>query len=131
MELNVLSQPLIKFERNYSVIEKDALAIIYGIRKFQQFLCGRRFTFLTDHQLLTSLFGSKTTMPAVAASRIQRWAIKLLAYQGMISGTVNPNRMQMQTRYPDFRVKQQMFVNTLIPAKHQETVLAELHLNHP
>ena len=54
-----------------------ALAIIYGIRKFQQFLCGRRFTFLTDHQLLTSLFGSKKTMPAVAASRIQRWAIKL------------------------------------------------------
>ena len=39
--------------------------------------------------------------------------------------------MQMQTRYPDFRVKQKMFVYTLIPAKHQGTVLAEVHLNHP
>ena len=38
--------------------------------------------------------------------------------------------MQMQTRYPDFRVKQKMFVYILIPAaKHQGTVLAELHLN--
>ena len=38
--------------------------------------------------------------------------------------------MQMQTRYTDFHVKQKMLVYTLTLAKHQVTVLAELHLNH-
>ena len=75
------SRSLTKSERNNSVIEKEALAIILGIRKFQQFLYGRRITLLTDYQPLTLLFGSKKAIPAVAASRIQRWAIQLSPYQ--------------------------------------------------
>ena len=75
------SRSLTKSDSNYSVIEKEALAIIFGIRKFQQFLYGRRFTLLTDQQPLTLLFGSKKAIPAVAASRIQRWTIQLSAYQ--------------------------------------------------
>ncbi|PFX16881.1 Uncharacterized protein K02A2.6 [Stylophora pistillata] len=75
------SRSLTKSERNYSVIEKEALAIIFGIRKFQQFLYGRRLTLLTDHQSLSLLFGSKKAIPAVAASRIQRWAMQLSVYQ--------------------------------------------------
>ena len=74
------SGSLTKSERNYSVIEKDALAVIFGIRKFQQFLYDRKFTLGTDDQPLALLFGSKA-IPAVAASRIQRWAIQLSAYQ--------------------------------------------------
>ena len=72
---------LSKSERKYSVIEKEALAIIFGVRKFQQFLYGRRFTLMTDHLPLTLLFGPKKEIPAVAASRIQRWAMQLSAYQ--------------------------------------------------
>lgn len=75
------SRSLTNSEWNYSVIKKEALAITFGIRKFQQFLYGRRFSLLTNHQPLTLLFGSKKAIPAVAASRIPSWAIQLSAYQ--------------------------------------------------
>ena len=44
------------------------------------FLYDRRFTLLTVYQPLTLLFGSKKAIPAVAASSIKRWAIRLSAY---------------------------------------------------
>ena len=75
------SRSLTPAEKNFSVIENEALAIIFAIRKFQQFLYGRRFTLLTDHQPLTLLFGPKKGIPPIAASRLQRWAIQLSVYQ--------------------------------------------------
>lgn len=85
MVLDEKSQPYVTINTHlglyWSVIEKEALAIIFGIRKFQQYLYGRRFSLLTYHQPLTLLFGSKKAIPAVAASHIQRWAIQLSAYQ--------------------------------------------------
>ena len=69
---------------NHSVIEKEALAIIFGIRKFQQFLYGCSFTLITDHQPLTYLFGPQKGIPPIAASQLQRWVIQLSAYQYVI-----------------------------------------------
>ena len=75
------SRSLTKTERNNSVIEKEALAIIFGIRKFQQYLYGKKFTLLTDHQPLALLLGPKRRIPPIAALCLQRWAIQLSAYQ--------------------------------------------------
>ena len=66
-------------EKNYSQIE-EALPVIFGIQKFHEYLYGQRFTLTTDHQPLTTILGPKTGIPVLAASRLQRWAIKWSAY---------------------------------------------------
>ena len=65
----------------YSQLEKEGLAIVYGVKKFHSCLYGRRFTIHSDHQPLCHLFGSKKEIPPMVASRIQRWALTLSAYE--------------------------------------------------
>ena len=74
------SRTLSKSEQNYSQIEKEALSIVFGIKKFHLYLYGRTFSLLTDHKPLTTIFGPKRGIPTVAAARMQRWALLLGAY---------------------------------------------------
>ena len=68
-------------EMNYvSQIEKEALSLIYGIQKFHQYLYGRLFVLVTDHQPLLSILGPKKGIPPLAAARMQQWTLLLLAY---------------------------------------------------
>ena len=75
------SRILNKAERNYSQIEKEALALIFGVKRFHKYLFGRRFTLVTDHKPLLSILGATSEVPSMAAARMQRWGIFLSAYQ--------------------------------------------------
>ena len=74
------SQTLSQAERNYAQIEREALALIFGVKKFNQYLYGRQFTLVTDHQPLCKLFGHKEEVHLLAATLMQRWALILSVY---------------------------------------------------
>ena len=73
-------------EQNYAQLEKEVLALIFGIQKFHRYLYDRKFTFITDHNPLTTILGSKKGIPSLAATRLQRWAILLSAYDNSYNG---------------------------------------------
>ena len=68
-------------EKKYSQLEKEALAIVFSVNKFHQYLHGRQFSICSDYQLLKYLFNESTQTPVTATSRIQRWAFRLGAYK--------------------------------------------------
>lgn len=75
------SRTLTSSERNYAQGEKEALAIIFGLKRFHRYLYGRSFSLYTDHQPLVGILGQDKPIPTLAAARIQRWAVTLSAYQ--------------------------------------------------
>lgn len=75
------SRSMSQAERNYAHIEKEALAIIFGVKKFHKYLYGRSFVIITDHQPLTIIFEARHHSSAVAAARVHRWAIFLSNYR--------------------------------------------------
>ncbi|XP_005093140.1 uncharacterized protein K02A2.6-like [Aplysia californica] len=79
-----VSKTLTQTQRRYSQIQKEALAIIFGLNKFHQFLYGRRFILVTDHKPLIALFGPTKPIPALAENRLARWALTLSQYDHSI-----------------------------------------------
>ena len=74
------SRTLTKAELNYSHLDKEGLAIIFGIKKFHQYLQGHHFSIKTDHKPLTHIFRETRGTPTMVSGRIQRWALTLGGY---------------------------------------------------
>ena len=75
------SRTLSASEQNYAQLEKEALSLIFGVKKFHQYLYGRKFTLVTDHKPLMAILGLKKGVPSLAAARLQHWAVLLSAYK--------------------------------------------------
>lgn len=79
------SKTLSASEKNYSQLHREALALVFGAKKFHKYIYGQKNVLLqTDHQPLAVIFGSKRGTPSLAAARLQRWALILSAYDFQI-----------------------------------------------
>ncbi|XP_031338141.1 uncharacterized protein LOC116167045 [Photinus pyralis] len=123
------SRTLSSAEKSYSQIDKEALAIVYGVKKFHQFLYGRSFTLLTDHKPLISIFGDKKGIPIFAASRLQRWSVILFTYNfkiKFINSESNGNADALSRLPIEINVRDEvdlghiLYIEENIPINHQD-----------
>ena len=69
------SKKLSDTELNYSTIEKECLAVVWGIKRFHMYLYGVCFVLQTDHEPLKYMNSAKFTN-----NRLMRWAVFLQSY---------------------------------------------------
>ena len=67
-------------ERRYAQVDREALAVAFGTRKFHLYVSGRHFTIVTDHKPLLGLLDATKATPAVCSPRILRWSVHLGGY---------------------------------------------------
>jgi len=70
-----LSRKLTPTEQNYSTIERELLAIIYGVSKYKHYVFGSPFTIITDHKPLQYL-----SRMSEHNSRLLRYSLILSQY---------------------------------------------------
>ena len=76
-----VSRTLAQAKKQYSQLEKEALAIVFVVKHFHQYLFGNHFTLYSDHKPLERLLNESAPIPQMASSRIQHWALTLSTYQ--------------------------------------------------
>ena len=118
------SRSLSETEKKYSQIKKEALSLVWGVKKFQTYLEGRHFTLVTDHQPLKYIMDPGKAVPVTAAARIQRWCLFLgaFAYSIEFRGTKQHANCDGLSRLPQPRApvdkpdEVEMFHTTVIEA---------------
>ena len=85
------SRTLAPAERRYSQLDKEALAIIFGLKHFHQYH-GRHFVIYSDHKPLMHIFNAYKAIPTMASARLQHWSLMLSSYDYKIQYRPGPEQ---------------------------------------
>ena len=69
------SRKLVGRKIRYSMMDRECLGIVWGIKKFAMYLYGKQFSLQIDHRPLQFLSASQ-----FESYRIMRWALALQSY---------------------------------------------------
>ena len=70
------SRTFSKSEARYSTVEKEAAAIMDGVRKWSHFLHGKHFTLITDQRAVSFMF-NPSRLGKIKIMKIQTWRAEL------------------------------------------------------
>ena len=118
-----------KPECQYSVIQRECLAVVYALKQFRHYLLGRPFKLVTDHAPLQWLSAQKME------GLLCRWALALQEYNFSIvyrKGSQNANADALSRR--DYSVVQsavtmtssESISNELRTAQHNDPILQKI-----
>ena len=109
------SRTLAPAEKRDAQLDREGLAILFGVTKFHKYVYGRDFEIQSDHMPLLGLMSEDKLISPLASARIQRWALTLSNYQYHLrykQGVQNSNavhsvdyRYQLLRRKFQFRLK--------------------------
>ncbi|GFY66042.1 transposon Tf2-11 polyprotein [Trichonephila inaurata madagascariensis] len=89
------SRTLNNAERNYTVTERECLAVVWALNKFRTYLGAMPIKVITDHAALTRLTHGKNL-----SSRMIRWVLKLAEFN-----IEWEHKMRWRTFYPETLLK--------------------------
>ena len=124
------SRTLSSTERNYSVIQRECLAIIFALKQFRHYLLGCKFLLLTDHSPLQWLSSQK--MEGLLA----RWALAAQEYDFTITyrkGTENQNADALSRQFEHVNIHSAAtsascsFIKDVKLQQHQDPIVCQLY----
>ena len=133
------SKSLSDIETRYACIERELLAIVFGVQRFHTYLYGRSFKVITDHKPLVMILQK----PLVSAPpRLQRMLLKLQGYnfkleyqpgkELVVADTLSrlPNSTEHETIDLDVRVDHVRFqtdrLNSIRESTQNDPILKQL-----
>ena len=63
MPIAYASRTLNVVEKRYSQLDKETAAIMFGVKRFHQYLYGRKFSIVSDHKPLQYLLNENKAVP--------------------------------------------------------------------
>lgn len=69
-----VSRSLTESEMNYSQLDREALAIIFAVSRFYNYVYGRHFYLVTDNAPLSRIFAENRSLPQMTSARLLRYA---------------------------------------------------------
>ena len=87
--ITFVSKQLINAERNYTTTEREALAMVFSVKKYRHYLCINKVIFFVDHMALRYLVNKPDL-----SGRLARWILLLTKFDYTIQ--YKPGKMHLQ-----------------------------------
>ncbi|GKG11146.1 reverse transcriptase domain-containing protein, partial [Tanacetum coccineum] len=95
--IHYASKTMTEAESNYTITEKEMLAVVYAFEKFRSYLIMNKSVVYTDHSALKYLFNKKD-----AKARLLRWVLLLQEFDfSVINETFPLETLNMVTSHDD------------------------------
>lgn len=126
------SRTLNEAERKYYTTERELLAIVFGCKKYRNYILGHTVYLLTDHQALTFLNSCR-----LLNARLMRWSLQIQEFNLHIQHIAGKNNTGADTltRYTQTTADQlptshQIFINQLVLRQYSKELTQKLKQLH-
>jgi hypothetical protein len=79
-----VSRTLTKAEKNYPILHREALAIVFAMERFYKYVFGHPVEIFSDHKPLEGIFSPKRGEPPVISNRLERYILRMSKFDYVV-----------------------------------------------